>query len=161
MIDSKHLATIYAIHGLPSNYASTTWDSIDITEPEVNRITNAVSNYVPSTLFIQGNAAPIVNQLWSSNKHIRGININERLANPFGEHVNPKADVILIHSIGKYTGKYEIAHTTLSNIINHYSKLDTLIILQSDETFTFLKDNWGISVVNKLRMLSKKERAWI
>lgn len=153
--------TAYSVYGIPPHYAQITWDNVNIPEPEKDRINKALDNIHPSVVFVQGTAAPLVNKLVTIGKIVRGIDIAKRLSNPFDEHYNPKADVILVHNVGKYTGKYEIANVLLQGIINHYTALGALIIIQSEETFSYLNDNWGIKVVNKLKLPIIAPKAWI
>lgn len=154
--------TALAVYGIPPVYADISWDSLELSKAEVERISSAFENpHMGSTVFIQGTAAPIVIQLIKQGYTVAGINLMERNLDAFGEHNNPKAQVILIHSIEKYTGKYEIASNMLSNLIKHYEGHNSLILLQSQETWTFLRDNYGINVINKLKLVQKKATAWV
>jgi hypothetical protein len=153
--------TAYAIYGIPSIYANQSWDDIDLPKPERERLEKAFANPIPSVVHIQGTAAPVVNSLILSGKSVYGININDRLTDAFGDHTNSKADVVLIHNIGSYTGKFEIASNVLKQIIQHYRNLDTLVLLQSNESWTYLRDNYGVAVVNKVKLPLAKEQAWV
>lgn len=153
--------TAYAIYGIPVVYAIQSWDNIDLPEHEKMRIDNAFDSPIPSVVFVQGSAAPIINKLILSGKSVYGININDRLNDAFGEHNNSKADIVLVHSIGSYTGKFDIASNLLNSIINHYKNNNTLVILQSENSWTFLRDNYGVNVVNKIKLPLEKEKAWI
>lgn len=158
---NKQIGTAYAIYGIPSHYAATTWDDIQIPEPEKVRLSTAFQTPIPSVVFIQGTAAPIINQLYENGMTISGISMAERLANPFDSVTLRNTKVLLIHSIGRYTGKFEIANSVISQLIQQAKTKNMLVLLQSEEPWTFLRDSYGIVAKNKIKLLVDQEPQWV
>lgn len=158
---SKALSTAYAVYGIPPTYVGITWDDIEIPKPEKDRYINAFENPIPSTIIVQGTAAPIINQLVSKGYSVSGLNLATLLANPFDLPTVMGTDILLIHSIGKYTGKYEIANTVLTQILQQAKSKCKFIILQSEEPWTFIRDNYGVSSQNKIKLPIAAEPKWL
>lgn len=157
----KHNETVYAVYGLPAAYAQGSWDTLDVPPEEAKRYQEAFKNPINSTVFVQGNCAPIVQQLLEQGKKVRGIDFSKRQNAAFEDHNNPDAEVILIWNVNKYSGKAEVSMNLLSNLIQYYRTKEVLVILQSEESSVFLRDNYGFTTNNKLKLLPKPEPKWL
>lgn len=159
---SPHNPTVYAVYGLPPAYSSPNpWDSLDVSKEEQERITEAFKSPITSTIFIQGSAAPIVQQLITQKVKVRGIDFSKRQLNAFEEHNNPEADTIVIWNVNKYSGKAEVSINMLDNLISFYRSNGAMVIVQSSESSTFVRDNYGFTSVNKLKFLPKQDIKWL
>lgn len=157
-----HNPTVYAVYGLPPAYSlQNPWDTLDVSKEEQQRITEAFKSPISSTVFVQGSAAPIIQQLLAQKVKVRGIDFSKRQMNAFEEHNNPEAEVILIWNVNKYSGKSEVSINLLDNLISFYRSKNALVIVQSSESFTFMRDNYGFSTVNKLKFLPKPDTKWL
>lgn len=154
--------TVYAVYGLPPAYSlANPWDNLDVSPEEQLRITEAFKSPINSTIFIQGSAAPIVQQLINQNMKVRGIDFSKRQMNAFEEHNNPEADVIVIWNVNKYSGKAEVSINMLDNLVSFYRSKNAMVIVQSSESFVFMRDNYGFSTLNKLKFLPKPDVKWL
>lgn len=156
-----HNETVYAVYGLPATYAKGSWTDLDISQEEATRYSNAFKNPVQSTVFIQGNCAPIIQQLLEQGLKVRGIDMAKRQNAAFEDHNNPDADVILIWNVNKYSGRAEVSINLLNNLINYYRNKNAIVLIQSPESNIFMRDNYGFSPTNKLKLLPKPEVKWI
>lgn len=157
----NHNETVYAVYGLPAAYAKGSWDTLEVSTEESKRYQEAFKNPINSTIFVQGSCAPVIQQLLEQGKKVRGIDFSKRQNAAFEEHNNPDAEVILIWNINKYSGKAEVSMNLLSNLIQYYRGRNALVILQSEESSIFLRDNYGIATNNKLKLLTKAEPKWL
>lgn len=159
---STHNPTVYAVYGLPPAYSrENPWDSLDVSKEEQERITEAFKEPINSTIFVQGSASPIIQQLVAQKAKVRGIDFSKRQLNAFDEHNNPEADVILIWNVNKYSGKAEVSINMLDNLISFYRSKNAMVIVQSSESSTFMRDSYGFTSVNKLKFLPKQEVKWL
>lgn len=157
-----HNPTVYAVYGLPPAYSlSNPWDTLDVSKEEQSRITEAFKNPINSTVFVQGSAAPIVQQLLNQKVKVRGIDFSKRQMNAFEEHNNPEAEAILIWNVNKYSGKAEVSVNLLDNLISYYRSKNALVLVQSLESFVFMRDNYGFTALNKLKFLPKPDVKWL
>jgi hypothetical protein len=152
---------VYAVYGLPPAYAKGSWEALDVTQDEVKRYTEIFKQPVSSTVFVQGSCAPIIQQLLEQGTKVRGIDFSKRQNAAFEDHNNPDAEVVLIWNVNKYSGKAEVSMNLLSNLISAYRGKDVLVLVQSNESATFMRDNYGFVTPNKLRLPLKVEPKWI
>lgn len=157
----KHNETVYAVYGLPPAYAKDTWDVIDISKEDIDRYTTAFKSPINSTVFVQGNCAPIIQQLLEQGLKVRGIDMTKRQNAAFEDHNNPEADVILIWNVNKYSGRPEVSINLLNNLIQYYRAKNAMVLIQSTESVIFMRDNYGFSTQNKLKLLPKPEVKWL
>ena len=156
-----HNPTAYAIYGLPPSYAEASWDNLEVSQDECTRLTNAFKSPIPSTIFVQGNCAPLVQQLIEQKVKVRGIDFTKRQMAAFEDHDNPDAEVVLIWGVNRYSGKAEVSQNLLLNLIEYYRSKNVMVIVQSSESSIFLRDNYGFTTNNKLKLLLKAEVKWI
>lgn len=156
-----HNETVYAVYGLPPQYAKITWESLEVNKDDEERIKNAFKNPISSVVFIQGVSAPIIQQLLEQKLRVRGIDLGKRQNAAFEEHNNPDADVVLVYNVNKYSGKPEISINLLNSIIQYYRSKNVLVIVESQESSIFMRDNYSFSTNNKLKLLQKQEVKWL
>lgn len=157
----KHNETVYAVYGLPAAYANETWDNIEVIPETKQRYIEAFKNPIKSTIFVQGSCAPIIQQLLEQGLKVRGIDLAKRQNAAFEDHNNPDAEVILVWNVTKYSGKAEISMNLLNNLIQYYRGKDALVIIQSPESHIFMRDNYGFTTSNTLKLLPKPEVKWL
>lgn len=155
------LAIVFGQYGLPKGHCNKSWDDCDLREPEKERLQTAFSNPISSVVFVQGTTAPIINQLIQQKSKVRGIDLLKRLQNPFQEYDNPDGDVILVYNAERYTGKPEIAISLFKNILNYYRGKDVLVLIESSQSYNFLRDSYGLDCSNKIKVPILKETKWL
>lgn len=158
---NPHNPTVYAVYGLPPAYTNLQWEDLDVTPEEVTRLSTAFSTPINSTVFIQGIAAPIIRQLIEQKAKVRGIDFSKRQLNAFEEHNNPDAEVILIWNVNKYSGKTEVSMNLLENLVTYYRSKGALVLVQSNESSIFMRDNYGFTTANKVKLIKKQDPKWL
>ena len=156
-----HSPTAYAIYGLPPAYAEASWENIEVSPEEKTRLTEAFKSPISSTIFVQGSCGAIIQQLIEQKSKVRGIDFSKRQLNAFEEHDNPDAEVILIWGVSRYSGKAEVSQNLLLNLVEYYRSKNVMVIVQSNESSIFMRDNYGFVTANKLKLLPKAEVKWI
>lgn len=157
----KHNETVYAVYGLPPAYANGTWESLDVSPENTARYKEAFKNPINSTVFVQGTLAPIIQQLLEQGLKVRGVDFTKRQNAAFEDHNNPDAEVVLIWNVNKYSGKAEVSMNLLQNLIQYYRGRNALVIVQSEESAVFMRDNYGFITNNKIKLLPKPEEKWL
>jgi hypothetical protein len=153
----------YRVYGIPASYVNKTWESTATPKSEITRLTTVFDGDLPSgsVLFVNGSAAPIVNQLLSKGKTVRGIDMSERLALPFDIYNNPKADVVLLYGLEFPTGNQKVIQRVFFDVINFYKASNSLIIISSTDTSAVFEGNYGIKLVNKLIIKEPIEKSFL
>jgi hypothetical protein len=114
-----------------------------------------------SVLFVNGSAAPVVNQLLSKGKTVRGIDMSERLALPFDIYNNPKADVALLYGLENPVGNNKVTKKVFDDVVNFYKASGALIIISSTDTSAVFEGNYSIKLVNKLIIKENAEKSFL
>lgn len=153
----------YRVYGLPASYVNKTWEDTATPKSEVTRLTTIFDGDLPSgsVLFINGSAAPIINQLLNNGKAVRGIDLSERLAQPFEVYNNPKADVVLVYAVENPVGNAKITKKMLDDVISFYKANGALIIISSTDTSAVFEGNYGVKLVNKLIIKEPPEKSFV
>lgn len=150
-------------YGLPINMISQTWEHTGLAKPEATRLENLFNN-IPAAaklIFVQGTAGPIVNQLLSVGHKVRGIDMGVRFNTPFEEANNPQCDIVVIYNLDNTVSVPKITVPMIKGLVEYYRHSGTLVIIQSHETVTIFEANYGIKVVNKLKIPEAQEVKWL
>lgn len=152
------LAIKLKVYDLPTSYIGKEWANIPLPQPEKDRLSNIFKGALPTaTLFVQGTAAPIVNQLFEANTKVRGIDLSYRLADPFALHINPKADVLVVYNVDNPVGNAKVVKKVMEDIINYARQTSSLVIIESNATSSEFEGNYGIKLVNKIKIPDVQE----
>ena len=156
-------ATLLSIYGLPAGYFGISYKDMDMSATRQDAITKKIKN-APNdgTLTVQGTAAPIVNQLLTQGRKIRGISFTERSSTAFETHQNPTADVVVLYDVGaevSLNGK--VSGMVLANIVKYYSSRKTLLIIETDMTKTALLSRYDFNTTNFIKIIKKEKENWI
>lgn len=153
----------YKVYGLPGNYINKSWADTAMPASEIKRLTEIFANDLPSgsVLFVHGSAAPIINQLMNKGLNVRGIDITDRLSQPFESYNNPNCDVVLITGVENPVGNPKITKKTLDDVIIHYKAYGALIVISSSDTSAVVEGNYGIKFVNKLIIKYPAEKSFL
>lgn len=152
-------AVMYKMYGIPLNYASITWGDVDMVKPEAERLQNIFANELPSSsvLYVQGTAAPIIRQLVDRGVKVRGVDISTRLQSPFETYDNPLCNVALVYGVENPVGNGKISKKIIDDVIAFYKGIGAVTILVSKDTVTVFEANYGLKLVNKLKIPEKQE----
>jgi hypothetical protein len=154
---------LYKVYNLPDSYFGIGYKDTKLSAARQEVIAGKIEN-VPSkgTLVIQGTAAPVVNQLLTTDKKIRGICFTERSQSAFETYQNPAANIIVLYDVGmEVTLNSKVSGMVLNSILKHYSGRNTLVIIETHLTKTELLSKYDLNVVNFIKIELKAQEAWI
>ncbi len=154
---------LYDIYGLPTAYCNVSYKDTALIAVKQEEIQGKIAN-APSKglLAIQGNAAPIINQMLEAGKKVRGINFLERSADAFGIFENPAASVVVIYNVGsEISVNTKVSSLVLKNILKNYSNSNTLVIIETHLTKSELLSNYHVQAVNFIKIANKEEESWV
>jgi len=159
----KFLETKLKMYNLPISYAEITFEDTELTAKRKKDLPELIEKApVRGILYVQGTAAPIVNQLLTKGKAVRGIDFTERSSSAFEQHQNPECAIVVIYNLGaEITVNYHVPQKVINNILKHYSTRDTLIIVETDLSKNDLLNRYDINAVNYIKIPRKTEERWI
>ena len=154
---------VYKHYGIPISYLGVDYDDLDMPKAKETSLRGKIKNAPQKgTLFIRGTAAPVINQLFTQGRTIKGINFMARSETAFERHMNPQADVILIYNVGsEISMNRQVSRQVLQAILKYYTSGVTLVIVETSFTKSELLHNYDISASNFLTLQEKKEEVWI
>lgn len=159
---NKPTTLAYKHYHIPTSYIGLGYSDMNISKAKAMNLEDKLSQAPPKGLLvIKGNAAPIVNQLFQS-RTTRGIDFTERSNSAFGTHINPEADVVVIHSVGEeVTTNYSISSQVLHALLKFYKRRNTLVIVETHFTKAELRNNYDLLPTNFLVLEDKADEVFI
>lgn len=164
-VDDKNgrLKVLYYIQGLPLSAVGKTWDDVALAKPEADRLSGMFAN-IPSNvriIYVQGSAAPIINQLYEQKAKIRGIDAGIWFEDPFSPHDYPDGEVIVLYDFDDPISVPKVTVPIIKGIISYYGGKSIPIIIESKETAAAFEANYGVKITNKIKIPELAEPKWL
>lgn len=150
------------LYNLPKSYSGISYSDTKLSKVMQKNIEEKVAR-APNkgTLTIHGTAAPVVNQLISAGRKVRGIDFLERSADAFTMHHNPESNIVVLYNVGTEVSlNTKVGGMVLKSIIKHYAERNTLLIIETDLTKTDLLSRYDFHVTNAFKIPPKEEELW-
>jgi len=156
-------STMLGIYGLPVTYAGKTYNDTGLAKIKIETLPKMIGN-APSTgtLTIQGTAAPIVNQLISDKRKVRGVNFISLSATAFEDHSLPVANVVVLYNVGvEVSTNFKISGQVFRKVLKFYANKQTLLIIETDLGKTDLLSRYDFRTTNYIKIPPKQEEIWV
>lgn len=162
-LPDKNKKILYFALGLPLSAVGKTWEDTGLPQPEAERFEEMFKN-IPNNvkvIHVQGTAAPIINQLWASGTKIRGIDMATWFEAPFEPHDYPTAEIIVIWDVDDTISSPKVTVPIVKGAVTHYSNIGVPVIIESKDTPAKFESNYGIKLVNKIKIPEIPEIKWL
>lgn len=158
----KALQLRFKLYGFPADWFNITFNDTGLAQPEAERLKNLFSKVRSNSVcYVQGTAAPIVNQFIESGVVVRGVDASIYIADPFDKDEKkgiPDAEVIVFYNCTDGTTQINLVQKVIKKLVN--SSTGAMVILVGDITGrAFAKDYFHVA--NHCIIQPKAEEKWL
>lgn len=162
-MDNNIRSTVLGIYGLPVSYAGKDYSDTGLAQIKIETLPKTIAN-APSTgtLTIQGTAAPVINQLITDGRKVRGVNFVTLSATAFEDHILPVASVVLLHNVGtEVSTNFKISGQVFRKVLKFYADKQTLLVIETDLGKTDLLSRYDFRTTNYIKIPKQQEDIWV
>lgn len=159
------MSLLLKAYSLPASFDSVDYAATGLSKPRQGILHKKVAEAPMSgSLFVQGTAAPVINQLLDMGRKTRGIDFVDYVRNTFSDESLSllEADVVLLYGVGnELSTNTNFSGKVLRHIITHYKKRGTLLVVESPLTASNVMTSYDVTFTNKTVIPETAEASWI